>query len=73
MIRNVKLQAAIKKFEKATATLREAEVALNQQVEPLLNSCETLSEIMDLVDLMPKGYAAVRRMYEKCLRIEANK
>lgn len=63
---------AIKRYKKAEAELEAAEQALNEAVRPyLFSAMNDVDRIMRIVQMMPKTYNGVRRMYEQILRIKS--
>jgi len=61
---NEHLQKAIVDFNLATIALKQAERALNVPVQAILAANPPSDDLYELIELLPKSYRGVRRIYD---------
>jgi hypothetical protein len=59
------MKQAIQRFNWALQEFKEATAALHPYVEEELAKRNTVDELQELIDILPKTYIGIRRIYEK--------
>lgn len=65
------MQLEINAFEDAYYLLKAKTKELDDKVTVEIDKRKTVDELQELVDLLPRGYPGVRRVFEKIYRLES--